>query len=79
LFLQGDNISDAGLAQLENLTTIGGLFLAETRITDAGLVHLQGMRRLTKLNVAKTAVTEEGIAKARKFLPSWITIQKEQP
>ena len=79
LFLQGDNISDAGLAQLENVTTIKGLFLGETRITDAGLVHLQGMSRLTKLNVTKTAVTEEGIARARKFLPSWITVQREQP
>jgi hypothetical protein len=37
------------------------------------------MSRLTKLNAANTAVTEEGLANARKFLPNWITIQKDQP
>jgi Acyl-coenzyme A:6-aminopenicillanic acid acyl-transferase/Leucine Rich repeat len=76
LILTGDNITDAGLAQLEALTSVTGLFLGSTKISDAGFVHLKPMGRLTKLNVSKTAVTAEGIAKARKFLPSWITIQQ---
>jgi hypothetical protein len=42
-------------------------------------VHLQGMGRLTKLNLTKTAVTADGVAKARKSLPFWVTIQQDQP
>jgi hypothetical protein len=79
LILTGDNVTDAGLAQLEKLTTITGLFLGGTKVTDEGLVHLKAMSRLTKLNVAKTAVTEEGLARARRYLPTWLTVLKDQP
>jgi Leucine-rich repeat (LRR) protein len=78
LQLSNDNVSDAGLAELAGLTKLTGLFLDGTRITDGGLGHLRSMSRLTKLNVANTAVTESGLADARKFLPFWITIQKEK-
>jgi predicted choloylglycine hydrolase len=79
LLLTGTNVTDEGLAHIEQLTTITGLFLGGTKVTDAGLVHLNGMSRLTKLNLAKTAVTDEGLAKARKSLPFWITILRDQP
>jgi hypothetical protein len=77
LIVTGDKITDAGLSHLEPLTSVTGLFLGGTQISDGGLVHLKGMRRLTKLNVSKTAVSAPGIAAARKFLPSWITIQTD--
>lgn len=78
LQLSNDNISDAGLAELARLTKLTGLFLDGTRITDKGLEHLRSMSRLTKLNIGNTAVTDSGLADARKFLPFWITIQKEK-
>lgn len=78
LQLSNDNISDTGLAELAQLTKLTGLFLDGTRITDGALEHLRLMSRLTKLNVTNTAVTESGLADARKFLPSWIMIQKEK-
>ena len=78
LQLSNDNISDAGLAELAQLTKMTGLFLDGTRITDKGLDHLRSMSRLTKLNVANTGVTESGLADARKFLPFWISIQREK-
>jgi hypothetical protein len=79
LLLSDDSITDAGLAHLEKLTNMTGLFLGGTKVTDAGLMHLKGMSRLTKLNVTRTAVSAEGLARARKFLPVWISIQKDQP
>jgi hypothetical protein len=79
LLLSDDNITDAGLAHLQKLTNMTGLFLGGTKVTDAGLVHLKGMSRLTKLNVMRTAVSAEGLARAREFLPVWISIQKDQP
>jgi hypothetical protein len=79
LILTSDDITDAGLAQLASNTNIKGLFLGATRITDAGLIHLRRMSRLTKLNLAHTSVTDAGVAEAKKHLPFWATIMRDQP
>jgi hypothetical protein len=59
------------------MTKITGLFLDGTNITDGALEHLRSMSTLTKLNVTNTAVSDNGLTRARKFVPFWITIQKE--
>jgi hypothetical protein len=79
LSLSGNPITDAGLERLKSLTNLTGLNLDSTRITDAGLQHLSPMKRLTKLNLSNTAVTEKGVMEARKFLPGWLTVQKDRP
>jgi Acyl-coenzyme A:6-aminopenicillanic acid acyl-transferase/Leucine Rich repeat len=79
LSISGVPVTDAGLARLKSLTNLTGLNLASTRITDAGLGHLKGMSKLTKLNLTSTAVTEDGVAKAREFLPRWLTVLRDQP
>jgi hypothetical protein len=60
-------ITDAGLAAFENLTTLKQLeFGGEiwpSHITDAGLEHLKGLTSLTMLSLVGTQITDVGLAK----------------
>jgi uncharacterized membrane protein len=62
LFLQQTQITDKGIAALENLDYLTYLNLYETKITDASLPQLSQLKRLKKLYLWQTATTKEGIA-----------------
>jgi hypothetical protein len=78
LIFRDNNVTDAGVSHLAGLTNVTGLNLAGTKVTDACLKYMQGKSRLTKLNLSRTAVTDEGVANARKWLPSWVMIEKKK-
>ncbi len=42
-FLDNTQVTDDGLAHLENLTALQEVWLDNTRITDAGLANLEGL------------------------------------
>ena len=59
LFLQGDQLTDAGLAHLRPLKNIGSLQIVSDgpmQITSAGLAHLSGMTNLFQLLLCSTKV-----------------------
>jgi Leucine Rich Repeat (LRR) protein len=62
-------ITDDGLACLEELKGLAFLRLADTRVTDAGLVHLRGLTNLQELDLTGTAVTDEGADDLQQVLP----------
>jgi len=45
--LRANNVTDAGLVHLQNLTNLTGLYLGETKRTDKGILHL---KRMTKMD-----------------------------
>ena len=49
LNLNGENITDVGIAELTRLTTLEELNLAGTRITDRGLEAMRGAMPRTKI------------------------------
>lgn len=55
----GRELTNAGLAQLSNLTGIEELYCPN--ITDKGLVYLKGIASLKRLNVRGTRVTDRGL------------------
>ncbi len=61
LFLDGSQITDAGLKHLEGLTKVTELYLNHTEITDAGLEHLEGLTTLRRLDLIETQVTDAGL------------------
>jgi Leucine-rich repeat (LRR) protein len=67
--LTGTQVTDAGLAHLQGLTGLQGLWLINTQVTDAGLAHLQGLTGLQVLSLDNTQVTDAGLAKLRQALP----------
>ena len=54
-------MTDAGLANLEGLTSLRWLVLSKTRVTDAGLVHVRGLVHLEVLQLNDTPVTDAGL------------------
>ena len=62
LNLSGTAITDAGLASLENLTSLQVLQLSSTRVSDAGVPHLRGLTQLRELSFYHTHVTDDGLA-----------------
>lgn len=66
----GIEVTDAGLANLQGLTSLQGLDLSNTQVSDAGLAHLQGLTSLRWLFLRKTEVTDAGVAKLRNVLPN---------
>ena len=61
------NIGDAGLAYLQNHTTLRELNLSGTRVTDAGMATVEGLVNLQLLAVERTKVTEAGLASIEKL------------
>ena len=68
-------MSDQGLVQLQNLSTIQELDLdLNPQLTDTCLVHLQGLKNLKRLNLSRTGITPQGIAELHRRLPN-VTIK----
>ena len=64
--LQGINLSetsvtDAGLANVGNLSGLLGLDLTATRISNDGLAHLTGLTKLRGLTLAQTGIGDAGL------------------
>jgi hypothetical protein len=61
LYLDGTQVTDAGLEHLKGLTALQGLSLDGTQVTDAGLEHLKGLTALQGLYLDGTQVTDAGL------------------
>jgi hypothetical protein len=61
VILCGSRVTDADLAQLEELKQLQLLDLNSTGITDEGLVYLKGLAQLKSLNLGGTKVTDAGV------------------
>jgi hypothetical protein len=70
LSLFGNQVTDAGLAHLSNLSELDFLDLRRNNITDAGLVHLEGLTKLKNLYLIGTNVTPAGVKKLQQKLPN---------
>ncbi len=70
LYLDGSDVTDAGLVNLKSLTNLKRLDLSFTQVTDAGLVHLKGLTKLKYLGLNRTQVTDEGVKKLQGALPN---------
>lgn len=68
LWLNGTNITDAGLEYLRALPQLQELYLGP-KITDAGLEHLKGLSGLRYLDLTCTQATEKGVEELRAALP----------
>lgn len=58
LELSRTDVGDMELADIGQLTELGGLYLDETKVTDAGLQHLENMKGLIALGLRKTSITK---------------------
>jgi len=54
--------TDATFAQVERLTQVQQLELAQSSISDADLAHLKGLTSLSQLGLSGTRVTDAGLA-----------------
>jgi uncharacterized membrane protein len=61
LDLSGTQISDAGLAAVEQFPNLTRLHLNRTAITDAGMTHLARLSHLEYLNLYGTKITDAGL------------------
>lgn len=62
LSLQGNRITDAGLAHLRSKSELKSLHVGwGTEISDAGLAHLAGLAKLEVLDLQKSQVTSKGL------------------
>jgi hypothetical protein len=66
----GDQITDAGLAQLKRLPALHALDLTCPHVTDEGLAQLKSLASLQLLILCNTCVTGAGVADFKKGLPS---------
>jgi hypothetical protein len=62
---KSSHVTDEGLVQLQGLTQLYSLDLADTQVTDAGLVHLRGLTQLHSLYLDGTRVTDAGLVHLR--------------
>jgi internalin A len=56
-----DNVGDAGVAHLTDLTKLESLDLEGTKVTDVGMASLAGLVYLKSLTLSQTAVTNDGL------------------
>lgn len=68
------DVTDAGMAQVAQATTLVDLDLSESGVTDEGLAKLHGLKNLTTLNVANTDVTSEGVEAIKAAIPSLVNV-----
>ena len=61
LFLNTEQVTDAGLEHLKGLTKLRFLTLDNTQVTDAGLDHLKGLASLEWLILQDTQITDAGL------------------
>jgi hypothetical protein len=60
---EGDdtNVTDAGMANLQMLTSLRRLCLWDTLVTDNGMKHLKGLTNLRELDLSCTAIGDAGL------------------
>jgi Leucine Rich repeat len=68
LYVDGNDVTDLGLAHLKSLTTLRSLYLQGTGVTDTGLKHLKTMKSLEALNLENTRVTTAGVEQLKREL-----------
>jgi len=62
LWVQCTNVTDAGMAQLSDLSALQVLYLCNNpQVTDAGLIHLKRLPRLQELRLDEANVTDAGL------------------
>ena len=59
--LQGEELTDAGLAHLSGLTNLTNLHLGGTQVTDAGLEKLKDLSSLRRLHLENTTLNGTGL------------------
>ena len=64
------DVTDAGLAYLNELTILHTLDLSLTDVSDAGLAHLKGLTNLQDLYLSLTDVTNAGVKELQMALPN---------
>jgi Leucine-rich repeat (LRR) protein len=69
LDLNHSEVTDRGLANIAELTSLERLSLSGTRITDDGIGELAKMTSLRRLTVTDTAISDAGIAELQRALP----------
>jgi hypothetical protein len=67
LSLRSSQITDDGLAHLEDLTNLLHLTLDDTQITDAGLTHIKDTTRLRSLWLGGCDITGSGLTHLREL------------
>lgn len=61
--LSSTKLSDAGLANVQNIESLKAIDLTLTQVGDDGILRFEGSEALEKLNLAGTNVTDKGMAK----------------
>jgi hypothetical protein len=61
VYLDGTQVTDAGLVHLKWLTGLRSLNLGGTQVSDAGLVHIEGLTGLQWMSLAGTRVSDAGL------------------
>jgi Leucine rich repeat/Leucine Rich repeat len=74
LTLAGNLITDQGMSQIAQMSSLKVLDLSATEVTDSALVHIEGMRNLERVDLGATRVTDEGLAQLRLARPD-LTIE----
>ncbi|MFO0968865.1 MAG: hypothetical protein U0793_25200 [Gemmataceae bacterium] len=74
--LNSSRITDAGLAHLERLDRLEGLYLNDTAITGAGLMRLKKLPHLKTLYVVGTKVTTGAVAEFKGARPDVTVLQR---
>ena len=59
--LSGPEVTDAEIENLEGLTELRSLILANTQVTDAGLKYLEGLTQIRQLSFYNTPITGVGL------------------
>jgi Leucine-rich repeat (LRR) protein/thiol-disulfide isomerase/thioredoxin len=59
---EGIRLTDDGLRDVGQITTLKSLDLSGTMITNAGLAHLHGLKHLEDLSLDETQITQEGLS-----------------
>lgn len=54
-------VTDAGIKEVSNCSSLEGLFISSKKITDESCQHLKKMERLVELNLLSAAITEKGL------------------
>lgn len=68
----GENVTDAGMAELKKLKYLDTLVFMKSGVTDAGIVQLVGLPKLRSLHMSHCQLSDELIALLSKDEPKWV-------